>query len=258
MEKARLGATTCELRINVCEIILFLPMNKIDNKIESKLIENKIENICGVILSGGKSKRMGTDKAMLKVDGTPAIERIFNTLSGIFRDIIIISDYPQNYKYLTSNIYPDIYRSAGPIGGIHSALSNAENSHIFVVSCDIPLINENSIRYIINKKIFSQKISQKNDIDITLPIAFGRLQPLCGIYPKNCLPVFDGILSGAGELGGSKNKKLGLIKALESLKALENFEINTIDFDASDMDCNCFLNMNDPDDYETICGMVEF
>ena len=174
-----------------------------------KIIENKVENLSGVILSGGKSERMGTDKAMLKVGGIPAIERIYNTMADIFRDIMIISDYPDNYKYLTLNnltlnIYPDIYPSMGPLGGIHSALSNAESSHIFVVSCDIPLIDENSIRYIIGKK---------NDKDITLPVAFGRLQPLCGIYSKSCLPVFDDILSKVDEFNGRKSKKLGLNKA---------------------------------------------
>lgn len=204
---------------------------------------DKIENISGVILSGGKSKRMGTDKALLKIGDTPAIEMIYNTISGIFHDIMIISDYPKNYDYLSRNIYPDIYKSMGPLGGIHSALTNAENSQIFIVSCDIPLISDNIIRYIVSKK---------NDKDITLPIVFGRLQPLCGIYSKKCMPVFDDILSIAVEYNGKKSQKIGLIKTLE------NFDLNIIDFDYLHFNRNHFLNMNDQEDYKKICEIVDF
>ncbi len=218
-------------------------MNIVENKISNES-GDRIESISGIILAGGKSTRMGSDKAMLKIGGTPAIERIYDTVSGIFRDTMIISDRPENYAYLTSNIHPDIYHSMGPLGGIHSALANAKENQIFVVSCDMPLIHESAIRYI---------ISRIDNTDITLPVAFGRLQPLCGIYSKNCLPVFEGILSGAGKSDCSKSRELKLIRALESF---DIGLINTIDFDRLDLNRDCFLNMNNKEDYDEICGIA--
>ncbi|HCY00576.1 MAG TPA: hypothetical protein DG754_10595, partial [Bacteroidales bacterium] len=102
----------------------------------------KYPNTTLAVLAGGKASRMqGANKALLKHNGITFIEQIIKNLSAEFRETIIISNDNEISKIMPCPIYTDIIRDKGPLGGIHSALTNALNPAVFIVSCDMPFVN---------------------------------------------------------------------------------------------------------------------
>ena len=101
---------------------------------------SSIKNITGVILAGGKSSRMGTDKGVLELNGKKIIEHIIYSIKPVVDEIIIISN-SNNYDYLGFKVYSDIIKERGPLAGIHTALTHTTTERNLIVSCDIPFIN---------------------------------------------------------------------------------------------------------------------
>ncbi|MBI5022359.1 MAG: molybdenum cofactor guanylyltransferase [Ignavibacteriales bacterium] len=133
-------------------------------------------HIVGVILAGGKSSRMGQNKAMLEFRGKPFIQHIAETLKYFFEKVIVISDDLEVYKFMNLPIYNDHYKNSGPLAGIHAAMINIRKN-LFVTSCDIPMIEKEVIHSLI-------KLSDDGDI-ITYSIN-GNVQPFPGIYKNSC------------------------------------------------------------------------
>ncbi|WP_337872504.1 molybdenum cofactor guanylyltransferase [Ignavibacterium sp.] len=130
-------------------------------------------DITGVILAGGKSSRMGTDKSFLKLGDQTIIERIAELMKSIFSKLIIITNTPEEYKFLNLPLYEDIYKWKGPLAGIHSALTHSTTEKIFVLSCDVPLMRREMIQYL---------VEYKSEKQIIFCEAAGYHQPLVGVY----------------------------------------------------------------------------
>ena len=141
-----------------------------------------IKSVTGAILAGGKSSRMGRDKALLEIDGKPFIQRIAETLRQIFDHVVIISGHGENYKFLNLPIYNDVYRNCGPLGGVHSALTHSTTKSVFIVPCDLPFLSPDVVRSILSSHAWTAA---------TVPTAFGCIQPLCGVYTRRCLPLLE-------------------------------------------------------------------
>jgi molybdopterin-guanine dinucleotide biosynthesis protein A len=141
---------------------------------------NESSGITGVILAGGKSSRMGCDKALLDLEGKPFICRIAETLQQSVESVVIISNSLDRYKFLGLSVFSDVYEDCGPLGGIHSSLIHATTEKVFVISCDMPLISADAIHFIIDQDTDNTKI--------TVPMVMNILQPLCGVYKRSCLP----------------------------------------------------------------------
>ena len=132
-----------------------------------------------VILAGGKSSRMGEDKALLEYNGKNFIEKIAGELS-FFAEKIIARGNNSALTELEDNsweIIPDVYPDHGPIGGLHAALKRCESDALFCVSCDIPLITEELARKMCKEMTM--------DMDAVIAVAAdGKFHPLCGVYRK--------------------------------------------------------------------------
>ncbi|MBI5474665.1 MAG: molybdenum cofactor guanylyltransferase [Ignavibacteriae bacterium] len=144
-----------------------------------------IANITGAILAGGKSSRMGENKALLHYSGKPFIQHIAETLKPACSHVIVISDRHE-YAFLDLPMYADIIHDAGPLGGIHSALTHATTSMIFVLSCDTPFVTTALVQEI---------LSQAHPDKITIAKDDANSHPLIGVYPKNILAELDSHLS---------------------------------------------------------------
>lgn len=113
----------------------------------SQISENaQIDGVTGVILAGGSSSRMGSNKALLEVDGSPIITRTYRTLAGLFREVIIVTSSPGDYAFLPCRKVPDIYPGCGSIAGLHAALAHSSSAYSFVTACDMPFIDATIIR----------------------------------------------------------------------------------------------------------------
>jgi molybdopterin-guanine dinucleotide biosynthesis protein A len=193
----------------------------------------KHDYITAFILSGGKSSRMGTNKALLNIGGRSLIQRIVEILESIFSTVVISSNEPQLYKSLEKKIIKDIYPGRGPLSGIHSTLTYSNTEKNLIISCDIPFINKELINYLCNYN--SEKV-------IILPKAEERTQPLCGIYSKKILPEVELLLKESVQKGSTLK---GSIYELVNRVETEIIDVTEMEFYHPDL----FFNINTPEDY---------
>ena len=143
-------------------------------------------DVTGVILAGGKSRRYGKNKAFVKIDNVPLIERVTKVMESIFQDLVIITNTPDEYAYLKFPMYEDLIKGLGPIGGIYTALSSIKNDAGFFVACDMPFLNSHLIQYML-------KI--KDDYDVVIPRISGKMEALHSLYARKCLPAIKNLIA---------------------------------------------------------------
>jgi molybdopterin-guanine dinucleotide biosynthesis protein A len=134
----------------------------------------------GIILSGGENRRMGVDKAFLKVDGIPMIERVLRVFKVIFDKTIIVTNAPHLYVMYDVKVVTDAYDKRCPLTGIYSGLLNAADDYNFVVACDMPFLNADLISYMVGLAA---------GYDIVLPLRGGLPEPLHAMYHRGLLPL---------------------------------------------------------------------
>ncbi len=141
------------------------------------ILQDKKSSIHGYILAGGKSSRMGMDKGLMLFKGKPLIQYIIEQLQPAVKSLVLVANNPA-YKDFGLDVIEDSIKSIGPAGGIYTALKHTDASRNFIVSCDMPFVTTAAIEFIIQSSIQSQ---------ITLPVYHHKIEPLCGIYSKDCL-----------------------------------------------------------------------
>ena len=199
-------------------------------------------DITGIILSGGKSTRMGTNKSLLKLGDLTVVERIVNLMKPLFGRVILSTNSFDEYRFLGLEMFEDIYNGFGPIGGIHSGLVHSQTEKNFIISCDIPLMTEEVIEYLIR---------YSTDKPITVARADGFIQQLCGVYCRSLLNEIEKIiLHSETEVRDNEQtkRKCSVHKLIESVNA----EIVDIEKDNPAYKKGTFFNMNRPEDYEAI------
>lgn len=132
-----------------------------------------------IILAGGKSRRFGTDKAVYSFQGNTLIENVIKTVEQVTQNIIVISNSPDKMRFLKYPVFEDIIQGAGPLGGIYTGLINSHFELNLVLPCDMPHISIECLNFL---------IANTNGNDITVPIHNNRLEPLCAVYSKSCIP----------------------------------------------------------------------
>ncbi|MDD2735068.1 MAG: molybdenum cofactor guanylyltransferase [Desulfuromonadaceae bacterium] len=149
---------------------------------------NLIHDVTAVILAGGRSSRMQSNKALLPYRGGRFIEAIHRLLQTIFPEVILVTNNPEQYEFLPCRKVPDLYEGMGVLAGIHSGLYHSSNPAIFAVACDMPYLTESLIRYI---------ASRADAGGVQLPESPGGLEPLHAAYGKECLAAIEAtLLSG--------------------------------------------------------------
>ncbi len=178
------------------------------------------------ILCGGKNKRMGTEKGLVKINGKSFIELIVNAVSNFSKDIFLVTDN-ENYASLGYPIINDFYKNKGPVSGIFSALNHSKNDQNLILSCDIPYINFQTLELIVKKHYLANK-------KITIAKDTSNIHPLIGIYHKSIKSVFNkSILKGNLRLINVlekidvqhvmfNNSSKKFLKNINSLKLLNN------------------------------------
>jgi molybdenum cofactor guanylyltransferase len=137
--------------------------------------------ITGIILSGGQSTRMGTDKALIQFNGKTLIENAIEICMPVCQTNIISSNNPEheNFGY---KIIPDEIKNCGPLGGIYSCLKKSDTDWNFVISVDSAFVPSDFIEFL---------ISEIDETDAVVPVHKSGKEPLIALYRKNCLPVIQ-------------------------------------------------------------------
>jgi molybdopterin-guanine dinucleotide biosynthesis protein A len=140
-----------------------------------------------VVLAGGKSSRLGRDKALLPIGGQPMLARTVQRLSALTDDLIVVSNEPKSHGSLAlaARLVPDLEPGQGSLMGIYSGLRVARHARALVVACDMPLLSIPLLWYM---------LSLARGYDVVIPRLNGLLEPLHAIYGKACLPPISRLL----------------------------------------------------------------
>jgi molybdopterin-guanine dinucleotide biosynthesis protein A len=206
-------------------------------------------DITGFILAGGKSTRMGTNKSLLTIGEHRVIERVADLMSDLFQEVILIANQPEEYSFLNLQMYKDIYKDIGPLAGIHSALIHSMTENNFIISCDIPLMTADVIKYIIE---YPTKKS------ITVAKADNFIQQLCGLYSRSLIPAIEKIIDKETEVKDERDpdqKKRGC-RVLDLVKSTDS-EIIDIEKEYVGYIPGTFYNMNRPEEYIFIKSVLQ-
>lgn len=145
--------------------------------------------ISAAVLAGGESRRMGSDKALLKIAGRPLLARTIDLLHRVSDDVLVIGRRA-GYESFGAAVIADRFPSAGPLGGIATALSAATHEYVLVVACDMPLLSE---------PLLIAMAEEPRGYDVLVPAVIAgtdreaawQWQPLHAIYNRGCLSVVE-------------------------------------------------------------------
>ena len=185
----------------------------------------------GIILAGGKSSRMGTNKAFLNVGGERLIDRTVRIFKDLFREVILVTNTPLDYLDQDCTITTDIIKGKGALGGIYTGLFFASHDHIFVSACDMPFLNKSFIGYMIEKR---------DDNDVIVPKLTDGLQPLHAIYSRRSLAAIK------------RNIGLDQLKVAGFYKGLKIREISETVIKSFDPEGKMFFNVNTMNDLNQV------
>jgi|WetSurMetagenome_2_1015567.scaffolds.fasta_scaffold00024_8 molybdopterin-guanine dinucleotide biosynthesis protein A len=185
--------------------------------------------IAGVILAGGSNKRFGgITKANIIINGEKIISRLLTTLELVFEENLIVTNSPEQFPDLKKyKITGDLYKNAGPLGGIHAAMKSASSEALFVFAGDMPFPDISLIRRQISE-------FESGDFNIFLPQIGCMIEPLHAIYRKSIIDSLEEILRDKKAIPVRdfiKNQKYGIFK-------LDDTPVNR----------RAFTNINSPSD----------
>ena len=138
--------------------------------------------VTGVLLAGGKSRRMGEDKRYLIVGQQTLLERGLAVLRSIFQDVVVVIAQDSPPLNINARVVRDLVPDCGSLGGVYTGLKEAATSYIFVVACDMPFLDQN---------VISEFIRRRANTDIVVARLAARLHPMHALYGKGCLPAIE-------------------------------------------------------------------
>ncbi len=141
----------------------------------------------GVLLAGGKSRRMGWDKRFLELEGRTLLERALSVLESLFSEVIVVVAEPVlRLSGLRHQVVTDLVPNCATLGGLYTGLSSAAHGRIFAAACDMPFLNQSVIKWM-------AKLDRNADV-VMAQLANG-LQPMHAVYSKACLPHLERMLN---------------------------------------------------------------
>ncbi len=182
-----------------------------------------------IILSGGLNSRYsGQNKAFVRIGGVPVIERLLNTLSPLFDEIIIVTNDPGRYLDYDALIVTDIYNVRSSLTGIHAGLFAMNSPYGFVTACDMPFLNPGVVRLLLD--------AVNIRYDVVIPETSRGLEPLCAVYSRACKDRIGNRI---------ENNKLKIDRLFRKLNVKK---ISEPALRSVDPDLDAFFNINRPDD----------
>lgn len=201
------------------------------------------DSTAAAILAGGKSRRMGTNKALLRLgEHEPTmIECVVARLGEAgFRHPLIVTNSPEEYAFLGLEMVPDEVPGAGPLAGILSALTHSQSEHALVVACDMPLLNPALLAYMASIPAEYHALVPR----WTDPLGQIRVESMHAIYSTACVePIRRRLAAG-------KRHAFGLFEDEDvAVRYIEEAELRRFD-----PDLRSLRNINTPEEWEMLRG----
>jgi len=187
-----------------------------------------------VLQAGGKSTRMGRDKALVPFMGVTMIEYILHQVEGLGTTPIIITNRPDDYRFLRLPLFPDVIPDWGALGGLYSAIYYASQETCLVLACDMPFVNRSLLEHLISLlPEYDAVIPHLDPTGNKMP-AFA--EPFRAVYRKTCLvPIKAAIEAG-------QRRVISFFDQV-NIRFVERAEIELFD-----PECRTFFNVNTPED----------
>jgi molybdenum cofactor guanylyltransferase len=187
-----------------------------------------MDSVTGFILAGGKSARMGTDKALLELAGRPLIEHMLELARSVCPQVCVVGE-PAKFSRLAP-VINDLYAGQGPLAGIHAALTHSETDLNLILGVDLPFLEADFLGYLISQSRTSGGV-------VTVPVANGFSQTLCAVYRRE----FGEFAGRALRVG---RNKVDAIFSQTSVRQLFEEELARAGFGT-----RMFRNVNTPEDW---------
>jgi molybdenum cofactor guanylyltransferase len=186
----------------------------------------------GFILAGGRSSRMGRDKAMLEIDGVMMLDRAIGLLKGAGVSATVVGP-PDEFERRTLQVpvIADEWPGIGPLGGIATALREKPATWNLVVACDMPYLTVEWLRFLLQR-------TKASSADAMVPRSERGPEPLCAVYHRRA------------EAAIREALQQGKRKVTEVVATLKTEYVERDEWKAFDSDGFLFKNMNQPADYE--------
>lgn len=132
--------------------------------------------VSAFILAGGKSARMGTDKAFIELEGRTLLDRTLELAKGITASVSVVGDRAKYSSF--GPVVEDIFPHCGPLGGIHAALRSSQTQLNLILAVDTPFLSSEFLQYLTRKALDAGAL-------VTIPRTPHGWQPLCAVYRRD-------------------------------------------------------------------------
>ena len=194
--------------------------------------------ITAIILAGGQSSRMGTNKALLQLNGKTVIEGMVEKLEKIVDDTIVVTNTFEDYAFLHLPMIEDRRKGKGPLAGMEAGLAATQTERNLIVACDMPFISVELGKYL---------LSCLGEYQAAVPEISGQLHPLFAAYRKD---VNEAVTQSLEE------NQLRIRHFLHNIhvKIVKKELLQSLEIDHQE---RYFFNMNNPDEYHKASNMLK-
>jgi molybdopterin-guanine dinucleotide biosynthesis protein A len=191
-----------------------------------------VHDTSGIVIAGGKSRRMGRDKRFLEIGGKALLDRVLEIMEPLFAEIIVVlSDGTPVLGQSRWRTVTDLIPQCGSLGGLYTGLYSATHPRVFAVACDMPFLNSELVHYM---------ATLNEGADVVMARLVTGLQPMHALYSKRCLGPLEA-------MARSGNLKVQNLVSVTDLNVRLVSEADLIRFDPQLLS---FQNINTPADLE--------
>jgi molybdopterin-guanine dinucleotide biosynthesis protein A len=188
-----------------------------------------VDDLTAFILAGGKSSRMGEDKASLRLGDGTLLSRALNLARSLTPNVRIVGETAKFAKF--GPVVEDVYPERGPLGGIHAALVSTKTALNLMLAVDTPFIESNFLEFLISE-------ARQSGAVVTVPRSGGHIHSLCAVYRKE----FAAMAEQSLILG---QNRIDVLFSSVKTRVIEEPELRQLGFFAE-----MFRNLNTPDEWE--------
>ena len=188
-----------------------------------------VSDVTGVLLAGGKSRRMGQDKRFLSIGEETLYARSLSVLRSIFQHVLVVIAQDSPAMEADTPVLRDLIPQCGSLGGLYTGLKQAGTDWVFAVACDMPFLDPATIRHF---------IELKPEGDVVMAKLQQGFQPMHALYHRNCLPIIEKLIQ-------ARDFKIHRLADHPSLRVRV---VTSEDLGAVDPEGRSFYNVNTPDD----------
>ncbi len=184
-----------------------------------------------VVQAGGQSQRMGENKALKTFLGRPLIERVVGRLRPIADELILTTNEPESYAFITGRKIGDLRPGLGPLGGLHTALSAAQFEKVAVVACDMPFACAPLL-------VKAAEILEQEEVDVVIAELPEGFEPMHAVYRRStCLPAIEAAIDS------------GQRRVISWFPAVRLRRLTPDELKQHDPEGQAFWNVNTPEEF---------